>query len=60
MHKLVIDLEFTNYKNKKTKQNISEIIEIGAVLLDEYNHEIKKIKTYVKPTQSIIKKILKN
>lgn len=55
MHKLIIDLEFTHYKNKETNQNISEIIEIGAVLLDEYNHEIKKIKTYVKPTQSIIK-----
>lgn len=56
MYKLIIDLEFTHYKDKNTHQNMSEIIEIGGVLLDESNCEVKKIKTYVKPTQSVINK----
>lgn len=55
MHKLIMDVEMNNsvqvdYKeNKSGKKNIREIIEIGAVLLDDENVEIGQLKLYVKP-----------
>ena len=58
MHKLIIDLEMNNSvlveykKNRSGKKGIREIIEIGAVLLDDDNEILGEFKKYVKPRYS--------
>lgn len=60
MYKLVIDLEMNNavkvYSDKVESNNIREIIEIGAILLDNENNEIDRFQTYVKPSLAEIHK----
>lgn len=48
--KIVLDLEFIPIRSKtKTAPSLSEIIEIGAVALDENNQQLDTFQTYVKP-----------
>ena len=51
MKHIVVDLEMNNIKRKSEARRIcsSEIIEIGAVMLDESLQEIASFRTYVKP-----------
>lgn len=51
MKHIVVDLEMNNIKRKSEARRIcsSEIIEIGAVMLDEELSEIAAFRTYVKP-----------
>lgn len=51
MKHIVIDLEMNNIRPKDEVRKIctNEIIEIGAVLLDEHMQEISSFRTYVKP-----------
>lgn len=64
MHKLIIDLEMNNSvlvdysKNKSGKKGIREIIEIGAVLLDDDNNRIGEFKKYVKPRYSEVSEFI--
>lgn len=59
MYKLVIDLEMAGNApvgEGRARKFIKEIIEIGAVLLDEDNNTIKKFETYVQPRYSRVTK----
>ena len=48
--KIVLDLEFTPIRDRDLQQVASnEIIEIGAVKLDEKNHILDEFQQYVKP-----------
>lgn len=51
MKHIVVDLEMNSIKRKSEARRIcsSEIIEIGAVMLDESLQEIASFRTYVKP-----------
>ncbi len=51
MKHIVVDLEMNSIKRKSEARRIcsSEIIEIGAVMLDETLQEIASFRTYVKP-----------
>lgn len=58
MHKLVVDLEMADKYLKEYQGNIKfihEIIQIGAVLLDDNNNEITRYETLVKPKYSYIR-----
>lgn len=62
-YKLVIDLEMCDTVKPQFKQKagkLHEIIQIGAVLLDRNNNEVKRFSTYVKPEYSIIRKTITN
>ena len=59
MYKLVLDLEMggsTLVDKTLVHPYIKEVIEIGAVLLDDDNNKVKKFRTYVKPRHSIVTK----
>lgn len=59
MYKLVLDLEMggSALVDKKLEHPyIKEVIEIGAVLLDESNNETHRFRTYVKPRHSTVTK----
>ena len=59
MHKLVIDLEMADRYTKEYQGKIKfihEIIQVGAVLLDDDNTEINRYETLVKPQYSTIRK----
>lgn len=69
---IIFDLEFNSTKNTKTSRFINEIIEIGAVKLDENLTEIdcfsctvkphfsKKLNPYVKKLTNITEELLKD
>ena len=62
-YKLVIDLEMCDKVKPQFKQKagrMHEIIQIGAVLLDRNNNEVKRFSTYVKPEYSVISKNITN
>ncbi|WP_027219110.1 3'-5' exonuclease [Butyrivibrio fibrisolvens] len=63
MKHIVVDLEMNTINHKSWARSIctSEIIEIGAVMLDENYKEISSFRTYVKPVYNdgITKKITK-
>jgi inhibitor of KinA sporulation pathway (predicted exonuclease) len=46
---IIFDLEFNSTKNTKTSRFINEIIEIGAVKLDETLQEVDCFSCTVKP-----------
>lgn len=48
MHYCIIDLEWNNVYAKKIRGFLNEIIEVGAVLLDENLREISRYSTFVK------------
>jgi len=48
----VVDFEATCWDNDKTKRDQMEIIEIGAVLLDEKLDPIKEFQAFIKPTRN--------
>ena len=59
MYKLVIDLEMAGNASVgegRDRKFIKEIIEIGAVLLDDENNTVRKFETYVKPRYSKVTK----
>jgi 3'-5' exoribonuclease 1 len=47
MHYIIVDLESTCWENDRSRQN--EIIEIGAVKLDENLNIVSEFQTFVKP-----------
>lgn len=49
---LIIDLEATCWENQR--KDISEIIEIGAVLLDDYYKILSEFQAFVKPISSTV------
>ncbi|MDO4787767.1 MAG: 3'-5' exonuclease [Johnsonella sp.] len=61
MKHIVVDLEMNNISQKSEARRLCsmEIIEIGAVMLDERLEEISSFRTYVKPeyNRGIIRKI---
>ncbi len=69
---IIFDLEFNSTKNTKTERFINEIIEIGAVKLDETLDEVdcfsctvkphfsKKLNPYVKKLTNITEELLKD
>ena len=63
MRTVVIDLEFC--KVKKCNKEIAfplreEIIEIGAIMLDDNMAEIRVFKSYIKPEYSVVSKRIEN
>lgn len=57
MNTIVLDLEFTDVYNPKYRKICkSEIIQIGAVKLDENNNIVDKFDSYVRPLYSKINK----
>lgn len=63
MRTVVIDLEFC--KVKKSNKEIAfplreEIIEIGAIMLDDNMDEIRVFKSYIKPEYSVVSKRIEN
>ena len=59
MYKLVIDLEMCDFVKKQYVKEVgkfTEIIQIGAVLLDENDKQINQFSTYVKPRYSILRR----
>ena len=55
MRYVVVDLEMNKLDNQYTEEKKicnQEIIEIGAVMLDNGHQEISRFKTYVKPQYS--------
>lgn len=63
MNFLVIDLEMCNvprcYRSKEYKY-ASEIIQVGAVLLDEDYHRIATLSQYVHPEHGVIDDFITN
>jgi len=61
MHKLVLDLEMCDKVKREFRPQVGkmcEIIQIGAVLLDDNNNEIIRFETYVKPRYSVIRQVI--
>lgn len=61
MHKLIIDLEMCDRLEKEYNEEykgLHEIIQIGAVLLDDNDNEITQFETYVKPRHSILRQYI--
>lgn len=61
MHKLIIDLEMCDRLEKEyynEYKGLHEIIQIGAVLLDNNDKEIAQFETYVKPRHSILRQYI--
>lgn len=56
MKHIVVDLEMNIIPKKEAARKIcrNEIIEIGAVMLDENHHEISAFRTYVKPEHNAV------
>lgn len=51
----VLDLEMCNVPRKSRKErNVNEIIEIGAVLLDEDYNCVDEFKTFVSPDEGVV------
>ncbi len=48
MHYVILDLEWNNTYARKTKGFINEIIEVGAVMLDEELHEVSRYSSFIK------------
>lgn len=48
MHYIIIDLEWNNVYARKTRGFINEIIEIGAVMLDENLNQVDEFSCFVK------------
>src|SRR5690554_1861785 len=48
MHYIILDLEWNNTYGRKIKGFINEVIEFGAVMLDEDLNEIDRFSTLVK------------
>lgn len=48
MHFVIIDLEWNNTYGRKTKSFINEIIEIGAIMLDEKLAEVSRFSCFIK------------
>lgn len=58
---VVFDLEMCKVpRSIKTEALHMEIIEIGAVLLDETYNEIDSFKTYIKPQYGFVDEFIKN
>lgn len=61
MKHIVVDLEMNNISSKSEARNVCsmEVIEIGAVMLDDKLQEISSFRTYIKPeyNTSIVSKI---
>ncbi len=49
MHYIILDLEWNNTYARRTKGFLNEIIEIGAVMLDDKLNTIDKFSCFVKP-----------
>ncbi len=52
MNYLIIDLEWNGSWSKKAHGYFNEIIELGAVKLDEHFHEIDRLQVKIRPTVS--------
>lgn len=48
MYYVILDLEWNNTYNRKTRSFINEIIEIGAVLLDDDLHEVSRFSRLIR------------
>lgn len=53
MKYIIFDLEFNSGKNRRTGTAINEIIEIGAVMLDESMNEIDSFSKTVRPALTV-------
>lgn len=60
MHKLVIDLEMAGKKWVDEERHIREIIQIGAVLLNDNNEQIVTFEKLVKPVYCTVTKRIEN
>ena len=50
MNYIIFDLEWSNYYNYSTKTGINEVVEIGAIRLNESLEIVDTFKQLVKPT----------